>query len=219
MASTGKRALVHSEPNIAHELGYVGDWLTERGFTVERVFRDNTGEPIHFPDADLLINLGSLNSAADGCQLPAAVSEIGAVSEWVDTGRTYIGICYGAQLLAKALGGTVTRQPSTERSMASLDLDAPYGPWVRWHEDFITHPGSGTIDSQIDEAIMLFHSGTAWGIQPHLELTPDTLSRMGISAHTPPELYEPLVQDLRAQHESAKDSTFRLLDYMMGDQQ
>lgn len=212
-----KRAVVHSEPDIAHELGYVGEWLTERGYTVERVYRDNTGAPFAFPPGDLLINLGSLSSAAEGYMQPAALAEIDAVKAWVDHGNPYIGICYGAQLLANALGGRVERQEHTHRSVENIDGPQELGPWIRWHEDFIVDSGSAHVMSITGSAIMLFRSGTAWGVQPHVELTPDTVIRMGEAAGTPPDVYLPLAESLGREQDRARESTFALCDFMTQD--
>ncbi len=99
-----KRAVVHSETDIAHELGYVGEWLDANEYSVERLYRNNAGSPISFPPADLLINLGSLNSAADGYTQAPALAEIDAIKEWINTGqhlywnllrRSIVGQCRG----------------------------------------------------------------------------------------------------------------------------
>lgn len=215
---SSKRALVHSETDVAHELGYVGDWLTARGYQVERIYRDHSGNPISFPDADILINLGSLSSAADGHILDPAHAEIAAVKDWVDSGRTYIGVCFGAQVLARVFGGQVERQPSTHREIVTVDSgDDKLGPWIRWHEDFITNVGSARVVSKSDNAIMLFNEGCAWGIQPHLELTPDTLARMAETVKTKPEEYQDLLHELTSGQEAARVSTFALLDEIAGE--
>lgn len=210
-----KRALVHSETDIAHELGYVGDWLDERGYQVERIYRDHSGDPVEFPVADLFINLGSLSSVADGYTLDAAYSEIAAVENWLESGGTYVGICYGAQILARVLGGRVERQPSIHRELVNLDQSQNLGPWVRWHEDFITDAGTAQLHSKSDNAIMIFSEERAWGIQPHLELTPETLKRLAETVNAQPEQYESLVTGLSINETSARESTYALLDHIV----
>lgn len=215
-----KRALVHSETDIAHELGYVGDWLDARGYKVERIYRDHSGDPVEFPPADLFINLGSLSSVADGYTLDAAYTEIDAVKNWLQSGGTYVGICYGAQILARVFGGKVERQPAIHRELIQLELSNGdqhhnLGPWVRWHEDFITDAGTAQLHSQSDNAIMIFSQGCAWGIQPHLELTPETLNRLAETVNARPEQYESLTSGLSMNETSARESTFALLDQIM----
>ncbi|MCF8530796.1 MAG: hypothetical protein K9G69_05830, partial [Candidatus Nanopelagicales bacterium] len=91
------------------------------------------------------------------------------------------------------------------------------GPWIRWHEDFIVDSGSAHVMSVTGSAIMLFRSGTAWGVQPHVELTPDTVIRMGEAAGTPPNVYLPLAESLRMDQDRARESTFALCDFMTQD--
>jgi hypothetical protein len=134
-------AVILSESHLAHELGYVQDWLSENQITVHRIYRGELSAGVSFPAADLLISMGSLSS--------------------VVAGNNYV-----------ALGGHVTRQ---------------VGPWVRWHEDFIT---------DAPDAIMIFHKGNAWGVQPHVELTPETLEHMAIAIGVCESDYSPLVASL-----------------------
>jgi hypothetical protein len=133
--------VILSESHLAHELGYVQDWLSENQITVHRIYRGELSAGVSFPAADLLISMGSLSS--------------------VVAGNNYV-----------ALGGHVTRQ---------------VGPWVRWHEDFIT---------DAPDAIMIFHKGNAWGVQPHVELTPETLEHMAIAIGVCESDYSPLVASL-----------------------
>lgn len=210
-----KRALVHSERDVAHELGYVGEWLDARGYQVERIYRDHSGDPVEFPQADLFINLGSLSSVAQGYTLDSAHSEITAVKNWIESGSTYVGICYGAQILARALGGQVERQASMYRALEIYEQPQNLGPWVRWHEDFITDAGTAQVHSQSDDAIMIFSEGNAWGIQPHLELTPETLNRLAESVKAQPEQYESLISGLSKNEATARESTYALLDQIM----
>jgi hypothetical protein len=134
-------AVILSESHLAHELGYVQDWLSENQITVHRIYRGELSAGVSFPAADLLISMGSLSS--------------------VVAGNNYV-----------ALGGHVTRQ---------------VGPCVCWHEDFIT---------DAPDAIMIFHKGNAWGVQPHVELTPETLERMAIAIGVRESDYSPLVASL-----------------------
>ena len=134
-------AVILSESHLAHELGYVQDWLSENQITVHRIYRGELSAGVSFPAADLLISMGSLSS--------------------VVAGNNYVG-----------LGGHVTRQ---------------VGPWVCWHEDFIT---------DAPDAIMIFHKGNAWGVQPHVELTPETLEHMAIAIGVCESDHSPLVASL-----------------------
>jgi len=180
-------ALVLSETNLAHELGYVEDWLLGNNFTIERIYRQDLVAPVPFPPADLLINMGSLSSVASGHTQAPSWLEIDMVKDWTSQGNNYIGLCFGAQVLAVALGGHVTRQASVHIGLEKIDFAGSdqRGPWVRWHEDLFRCPGASLI--AVSEAILIFHNGNAWGVQPHIELTPETLERMAIAIGVSPE--------------------------------
>ena len=209
-------ALVLSETNLAHELGFVEDWLLENNFTIERIYRDDLVAGVPFPPADLLINMGSLSSVASGYTQEAALLEIELVKDWTSQGNNYIGLCFGAQVLAVALGGHVTRQAAVHNGVEEIDFPGSdqRAPWVRWHEDFISDAPGAIIDSEVSDAILIFHNGNAWGVQPHVELTPETLERMAIGIEVPQEDYAPLVTQLGANATSARASTLALLDHI-----
>lgn len=163
------RVLVLSHEAVAAELGHLGSWLEDRGHSVTRVYRETSPS---LPDADVLVALGSPSSVAEGhCAAPAA-REIALVDSWVTTGRPYLGICFGAQTLARATGGSVRRMSSTFRSYTALDVserDVPAlvvagavepsarsldlsGRWAVWHEDAITAPRHAERLAVLDRA-------------------------------------------------------------------
>jgi GMP synthase (glutamine-hydrolysing) len=219
-------ALILSESHLAHELGYVQDWLSENQFTVHRIYRGELSAGVSFPPADLLISMGSLRSVATGYTRELAALEIELVKDWVSAGNNYLGLCFGAQVLAVALGGHVTRQPTVHKTVERIDFpgSGQVGPWVRWHEDFISDAPGATVDSAVNatgglsEAILIFHKGNAWGVQPHIELTPETLKRMTFAIGISESDYTPLVNYLDAHAVNARAATLSLLDNMWSTQ-
>ena len=52
-----------------------------------------------------------------------------------------LAICFGAQVLSHALGGTVSRTDRPEIGWYELDApDVARGPWMEWHDDVFTVP-------------------------------------------------------------------------------
>ncbi len=53
-----------------------------------------------------------------------------------------LGICFGSQLLARALGGEAMRGRRPEIGWVSIHTDDPEliaeGPWLEWHYDTFT---------------------------------------------------------------------------------
>ncbi len=214
-------ALILSESHLAHELGYVQEWLLATHFTIQRIYREDLAADVPFPTADLLINMGSLSSVATGYIQDPALLEVELVKAWVSEGNNYIGLCFGAQVLAVALGGHVTRQSEVHKAVERISFDGSeqVGPWVRWHEDFISDAPGATIDSAVSDAILIFHKGNAWGVQPHVELTPETLERMAIGIGVSQADYAPLFASLDANSESARAATLDLMEHIMSNQE
>jgi GMP synthase-like glutamine amidotransferase len=209
------RAVVLSHRAIAHELGLLEPWLdavTQGG--IERQFREDGGPELD-GDADLLVVLGSPGSAADGHCGPAAAEEITAVRDWVEAGRPYFGVCFGSQVLARALGGSVRRRETTYRAYDTLPLaeGAPAalaGPWVTWHEDAVMAPPGSDVLATLPHADLAFRAGRAWGIQSHIEVTGNSLDRLLTALGADPDDSGPIMAALRRAEESAEPPQTRV---------
>ena len=102
----------------------------------------------------------------------------------VDDGVPTLGICLGAQLLAVAAGGTVSRGVAgPELGYGTVDVATPdllltSGPMpvVQWHYDTVTRlPESAQLlASSLLYDVQAFRVGeVAWGLQFHVEATLD----------------------------------------------
>jgi len=207
-------AIVLSHTSIAHELGHLEPWLALHDYSITRVYRED-GPAI--PDAELLIVLGSPFSVADGHCEPAGLAEIEMVGAWVAQGRPYLGLCFGAQVLALALGGRVERLPEAFVGYVDIPTDDAHastvgGPWTIWHNDAITAPPTAEVMGSLDHADVAFRVGNAWGLQPHIEVTADSLDRLGIALGAGAEVRQPLVDALRADADANRARAFALLD-------
>ena len=214
-------ALVLSHRSVAHELGTLGDWLAQEGFTVRRVHRED-GVELPDEDADLLIVLGSPGSVAAGFCPPAAEKEVEQVRAWVEADRPYLGICFGSQVLALALGGTVERMPTTDRGWMSLasdegESDVCAGPWMVWHEDALTAPREARVRARTGNADQVFSQRRAWGIQFHPELDSAALDRMAAALGAAPDDYQSLVAAMRDDESGHRLRAMRLFDAFWAD--
>ena len=209
--TSARHANVLAHTGVANELGLIGEWLDERGWTYQRYWREEF--PV-IPDADALIVLGSLDSVASGHCAAWAPSEMQVIREWIDTGRPYLGVCFGAQILASVLGGKVERRPRFYRKVEDIPWfdGTRKGPWVLWHEDSITSAGTGEVISEMPHAITALRSGTAWGIQAHIELDSAGLERLGRSVGAPPDVWSSIAKDMYKVDAQIRDATFDLLD-------
>jgi len=214
-----KRAIVLSHRAVAHELGNIGTWFELRDYEVKHVYREDMPVSLDHVEGDILFVLGSPSSVADGYCLAPAQQEIELVRQWVSGGRKYVGICFGAQVLACALGGSVRRIDGTFRAFTEMTLtdSAPevvQGSWAVWHEDAITAPVGAEVMARLPHADTVFRVGNAWGIQPHIEFTGDIVERLATTFKVYTSDVTALVDGLRATEADHSRRTHQLLDYI-----
>ncbi|WP_017936293.1 type 1 glutamine amidotransferase [Nocardioides sp. Iso805N] len=183
-------AVVHNS-GAGAELGHLHDWLTLRGFDVTMLERDR--DLVADADraraaadaADLLILLGSRWSVArpmdridDEPYAAAAIAiETDLTERRVAQDRPLLGICFGAQLLCRVLGGSVT--PLHEKVFGWIeprsDESALTRSWYFGHEDRFVPPAYVRTTAVADHAQVAFRHGRAWGLQFHPEVDAHTL--------------------------------------------
>jgi GMP synthase-like glutamine amidotransferase len=171
---------IYNDP-IAPE-ALLGETFTDLGFdvdTFEVVPAERASDPavdVTFPDPtryDVIVPLGSRWAVYDE-HLPWVAAEIDTVRRAVDAGVGVLGVCFGGQLVATALGGSVQRAADPEigwHQVHSSDHDlVPEGPWFQWHFDRFTPPPSATEIARTDCTSQAFVQGSALGLQFHPEL-------------------------------------------------
>jgi len=139
-------------------------------------------------DADALILLGGSMSANDNLWFLSR--EIQCIQAAIETGKPVLGVCLGAQLIAKALGAKVYPNGKKEIGWASVTFnDAArndplfYGRGVetifQWHgETFDLPEGAELLASSADCRHQAFRFGhPVYGLQFHLEVTPEMIAQ------------------------------------------
>jgi GMP synthase-like glutamine amidotransferase len=148
--------------------GALGDWAVARGVELE-IARPDRGE-LPAVDADAVVVLGSDRSVND--DEPWIVEELAWLRDAVRAAPV-LGICFGAQALAVALGGSVARE-TPEIDWLTLDVDPALGcvagPWLCWHNDFITPPQDATVLARSGRAVHAFRRGPHLAVQFHPEV-------------------------------------------------
>ncbi|MCB0934299.1 MAG: type 1 glutamine amidotransferase [Mycobacterium sp.] len=179
--SVSRRVLfVYNDPSAPEAL--LGEVFTESGFqitTFEVVPPHRIDDPrveVTFPDPtryDVIVPLGSRWPVYDET-LPWVASEIAMVHNALDAGVGVLGVCFGGQLLATALGGSVTRSLHPEVGWHEVRSDTPDlvpgGPWFQWHFDRFTPPPNARLVARNDRAAQAFTHGRALGLQFHPEV-------------------------------------------------
>jgi GMP synthase-like glutamine amidotransferase len=151
----------------------LAEWAADRGVPVEVVA---AGRPIPDPARrPFLVSLGSEASAFDDA-VPWLAAERAALDRALDAHVPVLGICFGAQHLARALGGTVARAPRPEVGWLDIETCAPGvvppGPWLQWHRDVFTVPPGAELLARSPAGPQAFRSGPHLGVQFHPEVTP-----------------------------------------------
>ncbi|EFQ84282.1 class I glutamine amidotransferase [Aeromicrobium marinum DSM 15272] len=167
------------------EGGHVTARLRALGADLVDLDRDGLPEPAEWVPGDLLLLLGSERSAHDPAHVHPVVAESRLVRASLAAGVPVMGICYGAQLIARALGGTSWAMDAPELGWQRIDtLDdelCPRGPWGQFHHDTFAPPQTARVLGSTWHGPQCFVDETrgarviAW--QFHPEVTPETYAR------------------------------------------
>jgi GMP synthase (glutamine-hydrolysing) len=131
-------------------------------------------------EADVYIVMGGPQSANDGGYVE---KEIQAIGRHVEAGKPYLGICLGAQLLAKATGGSVMKgTPELGNYVITLtDNGQKHGSRAgientlnvfQMHDDTLLVPYERVLATGNGMQQAVFHKN-ALGLQFHIEATQD----------------------------------------------
>ena len=169
----------------ASPAGFVGSAFTDLGydvseFTVVPESRyDSPDVTAVFPDPggyDAIVFFGAAWSVYDEDTVGSWIGdEIAVARSAMDLGVPVLGICFGGQMLAAAVGGSVSRAPAPEIGWSMVDTSTPglidAGPWFQWHFDRFTVPAGVPVLARSALADQAFRVGRTLGLQFHPELT------------------------------------------------
>ena len=187
----------HSSP-----AGLIGDGFAAAGWDVselavvpEQRYHTPDVTPT-FPaagDYDAVAFFGASWAVYDSATIPWIGDEISYARSLISLGVPTLGICFGGQMLAAALGGTVSRAPVPEIGWVSVASDEPAliesGPWLAWHFDRFTLPAGVPAVARTALAVQAFAHGRTLGLQFHPEVT-DVVLEAWLSSGGAAELAE-----------------------------
>jgi GMP synthase (glutamine-hydrolysing) len=150
----------------------LADWAQARGHDVDVVAPQSLAAWPEPADADTIVSLGSEHSALDASHAWIR-EEIEFLAAAHSAGVPLLGICFGGQALAAALGGTVSRAPRAEVTWRSIETFVPdvitAGPWPFWHEDRFDLPPGARLIAGSEAEVAAFSDGASVGVQFHPE--------------------------------------------------
>ncbi len=180
--SSERRSLLVLRHEAFEHLGYFEEVLRDRNISF--YYRD-LGDPLDIGSHAGVIVMGGPQSAND----QEMADELRFIQQALDAKIPVLGICLGAQLIAKALGADVYRNDEKEIGWAPVYFDAAAAAdpifgrlpspsmFFHWHSETFTLPGGAVSLAYSDKCrqqAFRFHEAV-YGIQFHPEITPEMI--------------------------------------------
>jgi GMP synthase-like glutamine amidotransferase len=170
--------------------GSLGTFLESAGAEIHTV-RLYAGDslPSDYTALDAVISMGGPMNVYEEERYPFLKAETAFLKQAVEADVPALGICLGAQMIAKAAGARVTKSPKKEVGWGIValtdrgkEVDAFRGlpdtiEVLQWHEDMFLIPTDGVLlAASKDCPHQAFCYRNALGLQFHLEVTESILT-------------------------------------------
>jgi len=166
--------------------GLVGQQLRQWGYSLDiRCLAAGDPLPEYLKAYDAVVVFGGPMSANDDDTLPFIRQELHWIEGVLTTATPFLGICLGAQLLARALGAQVQPHPEGLREIGYFPLQPTAAgqayfpdPMVvyHWHQEGFELPQGATLLAQGSRfPQQAFCYEAAYGLQFHPEITTDLI--------------------------------------------
>ncbi|KHL25244.1 glutamine amidotransferase [Croceibacterium mercuriale] len=186
------------------DLGYFEAPLRERGYDIRHVDA-RTADLAALAGADLLVVLGGPMGVYEADRFPFLDAGLRLIHDRLQFGRPLLGICLGAQLIARAMGARVHPGGTKEIGFAPVRLTpagassplaavTPGQAVLHWHGDTFDLPPGATLLASTDTyarqafsagpnvLALQFHLEAGAGIERWLTGHADELAAAGIAA-------------------------------------
>jgi GMP synthase-like glutamine amidotransferase len=165
----------HHEEDSA---GFIGAAFEARGARLSSILFPKEGSLPDLAGVAQIVLLGSTCSVYDEGEARAWIEEELAWLRRADAaGVPVLGICFGAQALAAALGGTVEHAGQAEIGWVMVDSADPElippGPWLEFHHDRCLPPAGATVLTRNDLGVQAYRLGRHLAVQFHPEVDGD----------------------------------------------
>jgi GMP synthase-like glutamine amidotransferase len=199
--------------------GLLAEWAGARGWSLDTV-RLHAGErpPAALDGYDRVVSLGS-ESSADDESVPWQAEERRALARAIEEDVPVLGICFGGQSLALALGGGVRRAARPEIAcwtpIETADRSIGAGPWFEWHDDEMLPPEGAEILARNESGVQ------AWRLGPHvaLQFHPETsmeLVDLWLGMADEPRIPADLRERTAELGPAIRERAFALFDALLG---
>jgi len=201
-----QRPVLVIQPEHTDPLGPLGEWLRSGGIDLEVLAPGQTPLPDDLDGYAGLVVLGGTMNANDDLRTPWLPGVRALLAEAVAKEVPTLGVGLGGQLLAVASGGRVGPNPDGPEigpqliaKRANAATDPLFGPLpitpdvISWHDDavLVLPPGAVLLANSPTCEVQAFRVGRlAWGIQFHIETTPELIRAWVASAGAALEGYD-----------------------------
>lgn len=183
-----KKILVVTHQAIS-EAGLVGQILQAEGCLLDiRCPATGAALPEHLDNHDGVVIFGGPMSANDDNTLPFIRDELDWIPLVLDARKPYLGICLGAQMLARVLGARVAPHPKGWREIGYVSIRPTlngHNPLAglthvyHWHKEGFELPDGAVLlatgDRFINQAFC--YGSSVYGLQFHPEITQSMIDR------------------------------------------
>lgn len=176
---------VHYLSHVPFEqLGAMEAWFQERDISIRHSLLFASDALPSPADFDVLVVMGGPMGADDDARFPWMSAEKTLIRESIAAGKKVLGICLGAQLIARVLGAPVNSNPEREigwfpvyptpagksDSLGRLFADAP--AVLHWHGDTFAIPNGAVhlLESEGCRNQAFRYGDNVLALQFHLEL-------------------------------------------------
>ncbi len=208
-------------------LGYIESWLKAKGYPVTGTkFFESTRLP-SLDEFDMLTVMGDPMSANDERAFPWLGAEKEFIRNASEAGKSVLGICLGAQLIASAMGSRVFPYPVKEIGwwpvqgiQPANELTFCFPPSIEvfhWHgETFELPPGAICLAKSKGCENQAFQLGrSVIGLQFHLEITPEWVQEL--VSHCRDELLPSTYVQSEAAILAAPPEKYQAINSLMGE--
>jgi GMP synthase-like glutamine amidotransferase len=166
----------------------LGGWLERRGLAYEVCEAWRAPLPEDVARFDFVASLGARESAA--AREPGWVAaEVALLRRAVAADVPVLGLCFGGQALAVALGARVGPARVPEVGWLEVDTDAPElvppGPWLHFHWETFAVPPGATELARTPAGSAAYVAGPHLATQFHPEASPEVVDAW---AHAEPRI-------------------------------
>ncbi len=177
--------------------GVLGDEVVARGHELVEWVPARTPLPRPLHEYGAIIAFGGGMQADQDHEFPWLRTVLAVMDQALERELPTLGVCLGAQVLARAAGGAVGPAPRAEWGFSAVELTAEAaadplfaglrGPLevFQWHSYRFDLPPGAVALARSPVCLQAFRAGpAAWGVQWHPEVTGETVLVWG--EHYPP---------------------------------